>query len=650
MSGVGVVGCGGSSIEGAAIERAKVPWVIGADKHDEVRDADIRPPDEPERKGQESPERLEADTGIDIPEVEAPVEDTLPPPDDFPGPDAFDCAEGETCQLAGSEICFEGRCNALGDCIPTPIYGCCEDDEGCQSMVPQSACEAFRCQDNTCSAFERPGCCSTSIACEDGDACTLNSCLNGPGGRCVHCPLGCDCPNLATPHSAAFDGQTLFEDAYGVSDQHADNVTWRLSTRRFISPPSAAWLGDADCPTYYSGELGLDCQPSAEGANESGRVQAELVGPAFALPSSPGGYIASFWLWSDVEPLAEEGMEERDLLRIELYDFDTGFSWPLSSSLALGKSTGGAWQHMALDLSPWEGSTVSLRFAFDTLDGYDNHHEGVYIDEIRVEPRCATGCCEVDADCPSEEGAEGSCSTRHCVTLADGAGGTCLDKPSLADAICDPCIKDEDCNDGNACTADTCGDDGLCQHLTFCCLETDVYATSFEEGLGDWYLIDAQAQDEVTWVSSDTSASDGQWSAWFTNPATGTYEGEGAVQATLQTPHIQLPSPESDEGTIALRFDLNLSTEWDGFVYDNPAAIDRLRVDIVTASAEPIEIWSSDEVGGSTQGAWVGVSIPLTSWSSQSVQLRVVFDSGDGERNNYAGPRIDNVKVGQVCP
>ena len=190
----------------------------------------------------------------------------------------------------------------------------------------------------------------------------------------------------------------------------------------------------------------------------------------------------------------------------------------------------------------------------------------------------------------------------------------------------------------------------MCQHVTFCCLETEIYATSFEQGLDEWYVTDAQPQDAVTWLSSDGDASDGQWSAWFADPSTGTYEGEGTVKATLQTPHIELTSPESEEGTVALRFDLKLSTEWDGFVYDNPAGIDRLSVEVVPSGSDVIELWSSDEVEGSTQGTWADVSIPLTTWASQSVQFRIVFDSGDGERNNYAGPRIDNFRVGQICP
>jgi hypothetical protein len=639
------MGCGGSAIDGVSVHGGPPPWIIGGEALSPAEVPEARSPaDSPSREADaEGPREPSVDTGS------ASSLDAVEPPDGFPGPVETDCPAGTLCGLQKPEPCVEGRCNSLGDCIATPILGCCASDVDCSGMVPGNACEVFRCDQASCTPVNRPGCCSTTDDCDDDVTCTTDLCLGGPGGQCSHCPVGCDCPDTAPLQVVHFDGPTLLSDGFGINDQQFDSVSWRLSSRRAISPPTSAWLGHSDCPTYFSGTLGFDCQPSAEGSLNSGPVTVELVGPGITLPESPGGVIASFWLWSDVEVLASGGADERDVLTVMVHDLLTDVTWPVTSSLAVGKSTGGAWQQMALDLSPWRGSTVSLRFLFDTLDSQDNHHEGIYLDDLRITPRCASGCCDVDADCPQDSSAD-VCLLRRCVTLADGSGGTCLDVPSLPGEGCVACADDAACVDDNPCTEDVCDPGGVCQHVSFCCLEVSTYAAGFEDGLAAWYVSDEQPQDTVTWTTSEDSASEGSWAAWLGDPLTGTYATGGAVKATLQSAQVALPEGTQEDGEAAVRFALSLSTEWDGFPYDNPSGIDRLSLELVASGQDVVEIWSSDAVSGSTNGTWLEVMVPLEPWAGQSVQFRFVFDSGDGDRNDYAGPRIDDLRVGQVCP
>jgi hypothetical protein len=636
-------GCGGSSIEGASVHTGPAPWVIGGVQGARV---DAAAPSSIEDSGA-SVTPLNADVVGPDDVTQGELLDAVPPPDGFPVRVESDCPEGSLCGMETPETCFEGRCNSLGDCIVAPIAGCCEEDAECAAMIPQTACDTFRCIQSSCVAMTRPGCCSGTVDCEDATACTTDVCRSGPGGQCTHCPVDCECPDAEALHAAYFDGPSLPSEGFGINDQQADSVSWRLSSRRAISAPTSAWLGHSVCPTYFSGTLGFDCQPSTESGIDSGPVRAELVGPAIALPESPGGYIASFWLWSDVEVLGAGGADERDVLTVMVHDLLADISWPVTSSLAVGKSTGGGWQQLALDLSPWRGSTISLRFSFDTLDGYDNHHEGVYLDDLRIQPRCLSGCCDVDADCPAGAGSD-ACLARRCVTLADGAGGTCLEVPSLPGATCVACASDAACADEDPCTDDLCGLDGVCEHASFCCLEVSAYASGFEGGLASWYVSDDQPLDSVGWTTSEESATEGVWAAWLGDPMTGTYATGGPVRGTLQTTHIQLP--EAQLGEVAVRFALNLSTEWDGFPYDNPSGIDRLSLEVVASGQELVEIWSSDAVSGSTGGVWTEVVVSLQAWTGQSVQLRFVFDSGDGDLNDYSGPRIDDLRVGQVCP
>ena len=642
----GLLGCGGSAIDGSNIHTGAAPWVIGGSEVSA-----------PTTDGVDTLTDTESLEGVVRDAVEASQDaassrslDAIPPPDGFPGPAPSDCPEGTLCGLQSPEPCFEGRCNSLGECIATAIAGCCESDVDCTGLLPSDACQTYRCIQASCTPMNRPGCCSASSDCDDDIACTTDQCLNGPGGQCSRCPVGCECPDTQPLQSVDFDGPNLINDGFGVNDQQYDDVSWRLSSRRAISPPTSAWLGHSDCPTYFNGALGLDCQPSAGGTLDSGPVTVELVGPAVSLPESPGGYVASFWLWSEVEGLGAAGADERDVLTVMVHDLLTDVTWPVTSSLSVGKSTAGAWQQMALDLSPWAGSTVSLRFLFDTLDGQDNHHEGVYLDDLRIAPRCLSGCCEVDADCPQSNDSD-SCLSRHCVPLDGGSvGGTCLDAPSLPGSDCVLCLEDTACDDNNPCTEDTCSPEGVCENVTFCCLEVSTFTEGFEDGLAAWYISDDQPQDAVTWTVSEASASEGSWSAWLGDHSTGTYATGARVTATLQSTQVELTESSDDGGEAALRFALNLSTEWDGFEYDNPAGIDRLSLQLVAGGQELVEVWSSDEVDGSTGGEWLEVLLSLEPWAGQSVQLRFIFDSGDGDRNDYAGPRIDDLRVGKVCP
>ena len=575
--------------------------------------------------------------------------DSVAPPDGFPRPDGASCPAESPCELDLSEPCYEGRCNSLGECVPVRIPGCCETDEECADLIPLTACDRGLCLEGSCVLETEPGCCSLPSDCDDGESCTQDVCLKGPGGVCSHCPTGCDCPAQAPLFEAGFDTASLITEGFGINDAQSDSVSWRLSTRRAVSPPHAAWLGHDKCPTYFAGVLDAQCQPSAEGPLTGGTVSAELVGPAMSLTPSPGGYVASFWLWAAVEALGSGGSDERDVLRVWVQDLATNASVEVTSSLDIGKSTQGGWRRVAVDLSPWTEETIRLRFSFDTLDGQDNHHEGIYLDDISVIPRCATGCCEVDADC-AQASASDPCVRTQCVAMTSGGQGTCMTLPKSPGLPCTPCTSDASCQDDNPCTEDLCTEDGVCQHSAFCCLEVSSYSTGFEEGLIDWYVSDDQPEDGVTWLTSDHSASEGSLSAWLGDPLSGTYEGTGAVSASLQTPHIALMESDEGEGEAAVRFYLNLSTEWDGYPYDNPGGIDRLSLDLIAADEEVIELWSSDAVGGSTQGQWVEVVVSLSPWASQSIQLRFSFDTVDGDRNDYAGPRIDDLRVGQVCP
>ena len=294
------------------------------------------------------------------------------------------------------------------------------------------------------------------------------------------------------------------------------------------------------------------------------------------------------------------------------------------------------------------GNWAPLHFHFDTLQNLDNLHEGVYIDDIQVVPRCVGGCCTSDVECqglPLEDG----CSQAKCIELDGGAGNVCAAVPTKPGELCQPCSDDAECSDGNPCTADTCSEAGTCEYAVFCCFEENAFATSFEEPLTDFYVGDSNPNDGVGWKLTGQSAALGFSSAWIADEATSTYDTGETVDVSLTTPTFNLPANSEVAGTLGLAFWLNLSTEWDGQQYSNPAGIDRLSVSVVQGPVST-EVWSSDAIGGSTGGIWQPIEVELGQWAEAPIQIRFSFKSGDAVNNAFVGPIIDAIKVGRICP
>jgi len=431
-----------------------------------------------------------------------------------------------------------------------------------------------------------------------------------------------------------------------VDDQQQDGITWRQSTRRWAEPPTSAYMGHATCHTYYSGVLSDDCQPISVLGVDSSRVRAALLTPFIEIPDSPAGYAALFWLWADVEPLQSGGEGEPDVLTVSAVE-PSGKAWSKVKSTEIGKSTDGQWALMGLDLSPWAGTSVQLEFLFDTLDGQDNHHEGVYLDELKIVSRCQGGCCSTDADCcglPTDS----PCDEARCVQLNDGSGGVCASIYREPGTLCEVCDESVECDDGDSCTEDLCHTNGLCKHLSFCCAESHPFSEGFESGLGEFFIQDEELGDGVHWKMNPFDHIEGFLSAWIASASSHTYDTGQAVATSMTSASFVLPAFSEAESELTLSFWLKLSTEWDGQIYDNPAGIDRFKVEVV-AAATVYEVWSSDEVSGSTQGLWMPVEIDLSTWSEKYIHVRFAFDSIDEVNNAFVGPVIDDVKIGRTC-
>lgn len=558
--------------------------------------------------------------------------------------DGFECPTGAHCEIPFKAFCEEGRCNPQGLCVAVPIEGCCLNIGACSESVP-GPCEAVQCAAYQCQSLWIPGCCLSDADCASELPCAESTC-DLTLGQCVTCSGDCACEaNFATTYKPMNEA-TLGGNGFSQVDYDSkDSVQWQVDGHRSLSPPSALYLGDPTCRTYYTGALSSTCDPLSEGQDTT-PVRVTLYSPVLALSGSVGnaGAALVFWMWSQVEPDLGLGEAEPDVLRlfIDLLD-GSGGKWAVASSLDTAKNTNGKWVPLAVDLAPYSGKNVRLRMEFDSIDGQLNGFEGLYIDDFQVVDKCPGGCCEVATDCPA---GPNPCIAAECVPFSAGPGSVCVQRPILGD--CTPCQVDGDCEDDNPCSSHTCGASGVCETTVFCCLEEAIYSTSFEDNFVGWALTDTQPTDSVSWQTSTFAATEGLAAAYLGDPETMTFETGEPVKASCTSPELSLPAALGPDTSLRLAFDLRLETEWDGSFYLNPLGIDRLSLDVLTNTL-PVEIWSSDEIGGTTAGQWEHIVVDLSPWAGSSIQVRFTFDSVDGAMNGFEGVLLDDLRVDKTC-
>ena len=193
---------------------------------------------------------------------------------------------------------------------------------------------------------------------------------------------------------------------------------------------------------------------------------------------------------------------------------DDGAYTTVASNNAAGTALldgSGSWQAAEVDLSPLflgqPSAKLRVKFGFDTVDSIANAFTGFMVDDVEV--RGFVTSCTSNAQCDDgafcngvEQCSSGKCVAGTPVDCSDGVACTqdSCDEPSRAcmhrvsDAACDDgqaCNGNETCNatlgcqsgapllcdDGNACTADSCDPTLGCQHSDVSCDDSNACTT-----------------------------------------------------------------------------------------------------------------------------------------------------------------------------
>jgi len=141
-----------------------------------------------------------------------------------------------------------------------------------------------------------------------------------------------------------------------------------VDSHRAASPPSSLYFGDPAAHTYN-----VDVQTPVGGK----AVFAELDLTKTLEPE------LRFQLWKETELVASSDV----LSVVVILDGQESTVWS-SAQYPQFANTAGAFVPVNVSLAFYTGDTVAVAFVFDTVNGFANTYEGVYLDDIQVVGKC----------------------------------------------------------------------------------------------------------------------------------------------------------------------------------------------------------------------------------------------------------------------
>jgi len=249
------------------------------------------------------------------------------------------CSDGKFCTVG--EVC-----DGVGKC------------SGAKPMVCKSlTCNKGYCDDaaKKCLQDPIPGCCATNVHCNDGKACTTDTCSSA---KCINfAKKGC-CNPLAW--SAPFDEGVL----YGVTIKNSagPGKGWQLAPKalKATSAPGALYYGNLAAGNY---EFGVN--------------HGTATTPPVVLP--PGPAKLTFDLYMDTEPGGTYDVLTASVL---IPDQKPAVVWSKANTPVK------KWVPITADLGAYAGKTIQVQLRFETKDAINNKTLGVFVDSWRVYGHC----------------------------------------------------------------------------------------------------------------------------------------------------------------------------------------------------------------------------------------------------------------------
>jgi hypothetical protein len=325
--------------------------------------------------------------------------------------------------------------------------------------------------------------CATDEDCAAGqvDMCIVDTCGSAEDGHkvCMQEALICEASDLCL--AASCDSKSgctedfeaspscCFQTIHKTFDfEGTDAIDVSVTNQAIDGTPEASWT--LSNLRSYTGEGSYYFGIPEQLSYENGKlVAADLDFPS-TLVSTEGRDELVFHIWLDVE----EG-DSWDVLILSAVNAD-GISTPIWVK-TYDNVVMQEWQTITVDLGAFAGQEIGWRFSFNSVDHTYNDGEGIYIDAVWMWTGCESFQCNADEDCDdgiactADSCVEGSCTydtaAACCVVDADCFDGdnctvdACLNFACENVPVANPecCNTDLECDDGNECTIDSCDPD-----------------------------------------------------------------------------------------------------------------------------------------------------------------------------------------------
>ncbi len=371
------------------------------------------------------------------------------------------CDDGKLCTTA-DQCSFDGSCSgkpACDDGKPCTVDACDTATGKCSSTLSPNglSCEDGKactgtgtCQQGVCNAKPKD--------CDDGDVCTADACSEADNGACKHtnAPDGtvcldgdpCTLAGVCKAGSCAAEDVCTYQKVLDDAFPCGSGVDWTVNPKP--ASGEVGWAIDSTpasvTPTSAACSLNFN---NGKDFNNGQRVQGAATSKAVQLPQT-GKAVLRFSSWFDGETA-----DAYD--RTWVYVSSDGFVAAVQG-FELGHLSGAkTWQKIEISLDGWIGKKIQVRLVFDSIDAVANTGTGWFVDDLGIE----VGTGAAAKSCAGRCGLFQTGASCQCNAECSKFGDCCADYAP----VCTGCKTDADCNDGNACTTDTCdGASGLCKN------------------------------------------------------------------------------------------------------------------------------------------------------------------------------------------
>ena len=310
----------------------------------------------------------------------------------------------------------------------------------------QTTCDAA-----SCTAKTKP-CPNDGNGCTS-DVCTLYS--NGSGGVCAYPKVGsgkawtkcqscgqsgdcgdndcytynckeqiCDielaekcCASYTLFPEATVPPVTVFEsfeenslEGWTLDDPTDDNVTWQIKNTSAYDGQRVLYFGDPEEGTYEALDEDGKAQPAKAALWTVFQINKGNTAPLCCY----FGYICPRSLMVLMNPTWAIRS-----IRLPSMSKKRAVKWSMwNSAEALGNTTNGEYVQIGIDLSAFEKKTIRFGFSFDSGDASKNKFGGVHIDKLALHMICGAEVCKEDNDCDDGNTCtEDTCTVGKCKNI-----------------------------------------------------------------------------------------------------------------------------------------------------------------------------------------------------------------------------------------